>query len=285
MMIRDRVLVSCSGGRSSMFMAKQIRQLWCPTKRYRDMLVFIFANTGKEREETLVFLDRCDREWDLGLVWVEAVVHKDQRIGCTHRIVSFATASRKGEPFESVIQKYGIPNMNYLHCTRELKANAMRSYMQSIGWTDYVIAQGMRLDEPRRTKPKDGIIYPLVHIWPMTKPDINEWWRQQPFNLPLKEHQGNCDGCHKKSTTKLVRIAQENERTFDWWGLMEERYGVAGHNEDGTPRTFYRDHRSAKDIVAMSKLMTVPPLLWEEEDGGCSESCEPFAVEMQDGRS
>lgn len=243
-----------------------------------DELVFVFANTGKEREETLRFVQRCDQEWDLGTVWVEAMTHFEAGIACTHKIVDFAAASRKGEPFEAMIQKYGIPNMNYLHCTRELKANAMRSYMTSIGHNDYVIAQGMRADEPRRTKPKNRILYPLVTVWPTTKPEILDWWKKQSFDLGLQEHQGNCDGCHKKSTPKLVRIAQENAGTFDWWALMEERYGLAGHNVDGMPRTFYRGHRSAKDIVAMSKLLTLPPLPDAEEDAGCSESCEPEFV-------
>jgi hypothetical protein len=267
-----RVLGSFSGGRTSAKMAWHMKQEWSATRE----LVFVFANTGKEREETLRFVDRCDREWRLGIVWVEAVTHEERGIACTHRIVDYATASRNGEPFEAVIQKYGIPNMNYLHCTRELKANAIRSYLQSIGWTDYLIAQGMRIDEPKRIKPKDGIIYPLAHTWPTTKPEVLDWWEDQPFNLGLLEHQGNCDGCHKKNITKLVRIAQEDERTFDWWGEMEMSYPLNGHNVDGTPRTFYRGHRSAKDIVAMSKLMVLPPLPDQEADGGCSESCEAF---------
>jgi hypothetical protein len=57
---------------------------------------------------------------------------------------------------------------------------------------------------------------------------------------------------------------------------MEHQYGLAGHNEDGTPRTFFRGHRSASDIVEMSKLMTLPPIPDEDEDAGCSESCEAF---------
>lgn len=267
-----KLLVSTSGGRSSLFMAKRIRDEWSGVYD----LLFMFANTGKEREETLVFEDRCDREWKLGVVWVEAVTHPERGIACTHRVVSFETASRGGEPFEAMIQKYGIPNMNYLHCTRELKANAMQSYLRSIGWSNYLIAQGMRVDEPKRIKPKDGVIYPLAHTWPTTKPEIVDWWKEQSFDLGLNEHQGNCDACHKKSLPKLVRIAQENPRTFDWWGEMERKYGVAGHNVDGRSRTFFRGHRSATDIVEISRILTALPLTDEDSDAGCSESCEPF---------
>jgi hypothetical protein len=268
----QKLLVSFSGGRSSALMAALIKRFW--GSQYE--IVFIFANTGKEREETLIFVDSCDREWGLGVVCVEAVVH-DGRVGCMHRVVDFAKAYRVWEQFETVIQKYGIPNMNYLHCTRELKANPIRSYVQSIGWTEYITAQGMRVDEPKRIKPKDDVIYPLAHTWPTTKAQVLDWWKQMPFDLGLKDHQGNCDGCHKKNITKLVRIAQEAPHTFEWWGDMERKYGLAGHNVDGNPRTFYRGYRSAEDVLAMSKLLVLPPLPDEEEDAGCSESCEAFA--------
>lgn len=268
----QKILVSFSGGRSSALMAYLMLLHWSGDHD----LKFVFANTGKERTETLDFVDQCDRAWGLGIVWVEAVTNP-RRGACTHKVVTYETASRKGEPFEEVIAKYGIPNMNYLHCTRELKANAIRSYLASIGWTDYLCAQGIRVDEPRRLGKRPEVIYPLAHVWPTTKPEVIDWWTHRPFNLELKDHQGNCDGCHKKSLTKLVRIAQEDERIFDWWDQMEQQYPLAGHNEDGTPRTFYRGHRSAADIIAMSKFMVLPPLPDDEEDAGCSESCEAFA--------
>jgi len=36
-------------------------------------------------------------------------------------LVTFETASRNGEPFEEMIQKYGITNMQSPQCTRNLK--------------------------------------------------------------------------------------------------------------------------------------------------------------------
>lgn len=272
----SRILVSFSGGRSSAYMAWKIKQEW----KSCHELAFVFANTGKEREETLIFVDRCDREWGLGVVWVEAIAHADHGVASTHRIVNFNTASRNGEPFEDVIKIYGIPNVSYLHCTRELKANTIRSYIKSIGWEEYSKALGIRADEPKRLKYKKGVIYPLATEWRITKPEILDWWKDQLFDLGLKDHQGNCDGCYKKHIPKLVRIAQENECVFDWWGRMEKQYGLSGHNNDGTPRTFYRGHRTAGDIVEMSRFMTLPPLPDEDEDAGCSESCEPFQEEF-----
>ena len=55
-------LVVCfSGGRTSAFMARAL-QLRFEGKRD---LIFIFANTGKERVETLDFANECENRWKL----------------------------------------------------------------------------------------------------------------------------------------------------------------------------------------------------------------------------
>lgn len=255
-------------------------------REYSDRyeIIFGFANTGKEREETLEFIDKCDHEFDLNLIWLEAVVHLNKRRGCTHKIVSFENASRRGEPFESVIKKYGIPNKNYPHCTRELKLNPIRSYLTSIGWEtgSYDSAVGIRVDEPRRVRidaSKSNIVYPLVHWFPMTKEEINDWWDDQTFELSLQNHQGNCDACWKKSNKKLVQIAQETPAIFSWWGRMEQKYAFAGavhHGGIHTPRTFFRGGLNAAALVQIANNSVVGPLPHSDEDSGCSESCEPF---------
>src|SRR6266850_5528795 len=263
--MRHRLLVSFSGGRTSAFMAKRLKDYYAHVFE----MIFVFANTGQEREETLVFADRCDREWGLGLVWVEAVVHHSEKIGCTHRIVTFETASRHGEPFEEVIKKYGIPNKAYPHCTRELKLNPIRSYMESIGWQGASTAVGIRIDEPKRIR-KDaadnGIAYPLVNLFPTTKPQILDWFGEQPFDLELLDHQGNCTWCWKKSMRKHVRLVHESPEIFEFPARMEASYGLAGYNEDGTKRTFFREHRSTEDIISIAELLNPGRLEFQDED-------------------
>lgn len=270
---KKNLLVSVSGGRSSMYMANQIKNRnW----HLNFNIAYVFANTGKEREETLQFVERCDKEWGLEIIWVEAVVHTARR-GCTHKVVDFETASRHGEPFEEVIKKYGIPNQNYLHCTRELKANPIRSLTEMLGWDYFYTAQGIRVDEPKRIGNKSNVIYPLYDWFPATKGEVLDWWKDQPFDLGLEEHQGNCDACHKKSINKLVRIAKETPSAMMWWEDIGQRYANAGHNIDGNPRKFFRGQITAGDILNMALMMTLPPLPDPEEDAGCSESCEAFA--------
>jgi len=255
-------------------MAKKLKD------EYSDQfeMVFGFANTGQEDEKSLVFADRCDREWGLNLVWIEAVVHQG-RVGCTHKIVSFEAAARNGQPFEEVIKKYGIPNKAYPHCTRELKLNPIQSYMNSIGWGSAQKAVGIRVDEPKRIRKnaaEEGLIYPLVTMFPTTKPEILDWWKEQPFDLGLLDHQGNCTWCWKKSLKKHVMLYHENPDIYRFPASMEEMYGLAGHNIDGTKRTFFRENRSTQDIISIAQLLNPPRPQDQEEDAGCSESCEVF---------
>jgi hypothetical protein len=248
-------------------------------QRYSDRydFVVVFANTGEENEQTLEFVAECDARWGWNVVWLEADVHLGEKKGSTHRIVSFATAAREGEPFERVIQKYGIPNKAYPHCTRELKENPIRSYLRSIGWEagDHHIAIGIRSDEPDRRVRKPERVYPLLDWFPTTKIEINDWWEDQPFNLNLQEHQGNCKTCWKKSLNKLVRIATETPEAFEFNARMERQYGLHGHNVDGTPRVFFRGHMSTQDILRLRNT-PVPPVKDADENWGCSESCEAF---------
>jgi len=245
-------------------------------------MVAVFANTGQENEKTLAFVDRCSKEWCIPVTWVEAVVNKG-RVGCTHRIVTFENASRNGEPFEAVIQKYGIPNKAYPHCTRELKLNPIKSYLSSLGWDNYLSAVGIRSDEKRRIREDflfHRLVYPMSGEWPMmfptTKPFINDWWQDQPFRLGLEEHQGNCTWCWKKSLTKHSMIAQESPEVFEFPKRMEDQYGLNGHNLDGTKRVFFRGNTSTDNLIQITKQLTRRPLFDPDEDSGCSESCEAF---------
>jgi hypothetical protein len=211
-MERKKLLVSFSGGETSAFMAQW---LWNNRRDEYDM-IFVFANTGQENEETLDFVRKCGLHFMIPIVWVESKVFHDERKGTTFITTDFWRASRNGEPFEDVIKKYGIPNISTPHCTRELKQNPIRAYAKSIGWKDYYTAIGIRIDELGRVNTFKNFIYPLAQksFKPMTKPQINEWWESQPFRLQLKGYQGNCMTCWKKSDVKLYQIAKENQKAF-----------------------------------------------------------------------
>ena len=248
------LLVSFSGGETSGFMAQWLK------KHYIELgyenIVFVFANTGIENEQTLEFVDKCDNKFDLKLNWVEALVYQEERKSTGYSLTNFEYAKRKGEPFESIIKKYGIPNPATPHCTRELKQNPIKSFAKV--WfndEDYHTAIGIRRDETDRMNAeykKMGFIYPLINskMIPMTKPMINFYWKSMPFRLELKGYQGNCKTCWKKSDKKLFQIAKENPSAFDFMNEMELKYPIdpLGHN-----KTFFRYNRSAKEILEQSK--------------------------------
>lgn len=219
------LVVSFSGGRTSAYMAWRLLQV-VP----RDKLVFVFANTGKENEETLKFVHECDKRWGLGVVWIEAEVSKEKGVGTSYRVVDFETASRNGKPFWDMFEKYGLPNNMAPHCTRELKQAPIYKFVKDLFKDDpYQMAIGMRYDERKRINQrranKFNWVYPLTHWWPTAKIQVRDFWRQSEFDLGLEDYQGNCDLCFKKSRKKRLRIMQENPEKIEWWAKMEEACG------------------------------------------------------------
>jgi hypothetical protein len=251
----------------------------CYADKYE--LLFIFANTGEEHENTLRFVDQCDKAFDLNLVWVEADVFHRQRKSSGFKIVTFDTASRAGEPFENMIRKYGIPNRNYPHCTRELKLNPIYAYAASIGWKrgTFECAVGIRADEPGRVKKE---IYPLALWHPVDKQYINDWWSSQPFNLEIPERLGNCKWCWKKSDRKHFANIDDSPEIYEFPRRMERDYPDAGARKTNEVRVFFRHSRSTDQLFSARLSAEGFRVLHEDEDidGGCSESCEAFGSEQ-----
>ena len=65
----------------------------------------LFANTGCEHEKTLEFIHAFETNFNVPVVWLEAVVNPEKGVGTRHKVVDFQTAARNGEPYEAVIKK------------------------------------------------------------------------------------------------------------------------------------------------------------------------------------
>lgn len=304
------LLISWSGGETSAYMA---RRLLMTDANLYDQVIVAYANTGEENEETLEFITRCDVEFGFNTVWLEAIVSPVNGEGTRAKVVDFKSASRNGEPFEAVIAKYGIPNVQNPHCSRELKRKVILAYARSLSWTEYDTAIGIRADEFDRMSTdaiKDRIIYPLVN-WEIDKPFINRYWRDQPFRLQLKGYEGNCKWCWKKSLRKLGTIAQQTPEAFEFPARMEEKYEQfippsrlidpnslgSKFRETGEPIRFFRNNLAVADILTKAQDPSFVPatddrlnttsynqisLFSTDSDilldvsAGCSESCEAF---------
>ena len=240
----NKILISFSGGRTSAFMAKLIQE----HPIYKDyQKLFVYANTGKEAEATLEFIDKCDKEFNLNLIWVEAdVVHEKQK-GTQYNITNFKDAKRKGEPFTEVVKKYGLPSKLYRHCTRELKEIPISKYARDILGKDYITAIGIRADEKHRLGNDPKKVYPLAELG-IDEQIVRNFWDRQPFDLELKDYQGNCDLCFLKSVRKKLTIIKENPKVADWWLDLE-----VNNIEEGRPMLDVYRNLSMDDLINMAK--------------------------------
>ena len=193
----------------------------------------VFANTGKEDEATLKFVQACSDNWNVPIIWVE-YQHDEPNF----KIVNFETASRNGEPFEDLIRNGSrryLPNPMTRYCTVDLKIKAAQRYLFSIGWTNWDNLVGIRADESRRVakiraNPSNGNkgitrFMPLAEAG-VTKEMVSEFWKNQSFDLELPNmngvtYHGNCDLCYLKGGSQVLSLIAEKPERAIWWAKME----------------------------------------------------------------
>jgi 3'-phosphoadenosine 5'-phosphosulfate sulfotransferase (PAPS reductase)/FAD synthetase len=100
--IEGPALISFSGGRTSAFMLHEILRAY--DGQLPPDVVVAFANTGKEREETLRFVHECGSRWAVKVHWLE---WRDDP--ASFEVVGFNSASRDGEPFAEMIRQKAAP--------------------------------------------------------------------------------------------------------------------------------------------------------------------------------
>jgi hypothetical protein len=229
-------VVSFSGGRTSAFMLWHIVQ--AHGGRLPDDMLVVFANTGKERPETLRFVHECGTRWGVDIVWVEWRDTADgfERIG-------FNSASREGEPFERLIaKKQRLPNGRERWCTEYLKVrpiHAVARHMLGLEPGRYVEVIGLRDDEGLRVlkglaKAEETgrrVRYPLAKA-KVAKGDVLAFWRDRPFDLGLEPWEGNCTLCFLKGRAIRKRIIRDHPDCAAWWSGMEDGAGGRFDNRD-----------------------------------------------------
>ena len=229
--ITERALISFSGGRTSGYMLKHI--LDAHGGKLPDDIVVAFANTGKEREETLRFVHDCATHWNVRVRWLEYRCGVDR-----FEEVGFNSASRNGEPFAALIAKKNyLPNAVTRFCTSELKIRVMRDFAKgTLGWKNWTNVIGLRYDEGHRVlkslAANDSGKQPWRNLMPMsrakaTRRDVMAFWAEQPFDLRLKSYEGNCDLCFLKAKAKLQALMRENPGMAHWW-IQQEQNVVRG---------------------------------------------------------
>jgi 3'-phosphoadenosine 5'-phosphosulfate sulfotransferase (PAPS reductase)/FAD synthetase len=225
--IKEPTVISFSGGRTSAYM------LWKCLEAHNGKLppeaIVCFANTGKEEEATLKFVNDCAINWNVDIKWIE---FKDDKSGFC--LVDYKTASRNGEPFEALIRKRKfLPNPIARFCTVELKVRAIHKYLKSINIESAINMIGIRSDEQRRLiKVKNNDYgkqwekYAPLGLDGTTKQTVSNFWKLQTFDLELPNNNGvtmhgNCDLCFLKGGTQVQSLIEENPKRALWWAKME----------------------------------------------------------------
>lgn len=231
----DPCAVHISGGRSSGLMLYRILEAYDfdPPPE----IAFMFANTGRERDETLDFVAEMQTRWGARIVWIERDFTPD---GPGYRIVSHNSAARHGmrSPFDELIEKRKmLPNVVTRFCTTELKIRAAMAYVRSLGWKLWADVLGYRADERHRLlsaqkRAASGKDAPRYTLAPMvdaeiTRREVGTFWAGQPFDLGLdnvenKTPDGNCDGCFLKSAENLGGLYRNHPSRFGWWAGWEK---------------------------------------------------------------
>jgi 3'-phosphoadenosine 5'-phosphosulfate sulfotransferase (PAPS reductase)/FAD synthetase len=194
--------------------------------------IVCFANTGKEDEATLKFVQDCSEHWNVPIIWLEYTDTEETKD--RWRQVNFETASRDGEPFEALIRKRNyLPNPVSRFCTVELKVRTIHRYLKHSGWTEWQSMLGIRADEQRRLAKIGNQDYgkheeklaPLGRMG-VTKEIVGDFWRKQPFDLALPNingvtYHGNCDLCFLKGASQTLSLIAEKPERAIWWAKME----------------------------------------------------------------
>ncbi len=262
-------VANVSGGRSSAFMLERL--LDAHGGELPPRCEAIFANTGKERAETLDFVAALTERWGVPITWLEYAYVKGGKPARQYRIVSRETASLDGEPFSAMLDaERWMPSTakGGRVCTAELKVGVIDRYL----WQTRKLTRrqtrkliGFRADEPHRWKPAlyeaCEVAYPMVDAG-VTAGDVAAFWGGQAFDLGIDSSRGNCDLCYLKARPNLVATIRDEPSRADWWMDAERRSG----------RTF----RIGESFEALKAAALAPNDTGEISGGDVGDADEPL---------
>lgn len=302
-LITGPALISFSGGRTSAYMLRQI--LDAHGGKLPQNVVVAFANTGKERPETLRFVHEVGTRWGVQIEWLEWRATPSQaegRAGLKRWLaedagrsslvnaagferVGYNSASQNGEPFAALIaMKQYTPNALARFCTEELKVLTIERFLTArvpnggCEWTSWKNVVGLRADETKRVHRRwaaEGDLkwkgayrseFPLYSAG-VTRSHVDEFWAEQPFDLGIPSGDSNCDGCFLKSDKRLMWTERTRPGTLAWWAYGE----VLGKGQFVTEYSM----QSLIDRVGREPLL---PGLTDDDDRDveCGSACEPM---------
>jgi hypothetical protein len=235
-LIHGPAQVNFSGGETSAYMLWQMVQ--AHGGQLPDDVFVCFANTGKERPETLRFVHDCATHWGVRIRWLE-FTSRYRKVGAAGRVqeVGYNSAARNGEPLALLIEqkKTLFSTMRGRMCTEFCKVQPLHDFMELQGYKrgQYTEVIGFRADErdrvfelPRRPRNVDRrFVFPLAEAG-QRKADVTDFWAGQPFRLQLRKGTGNCDHCPFLGNKQRIARARLDPDGLDWWGDLEVERGM-----------------------------------------------------------
>lgn len=263
------ILITVSGGRSSAMMARHIQT----SEKYKNYnKLYVFCNTGMERQETIDFLKNIENNWGIDLIKIEGVYSDEFGKGVDYKIVDWDTLDMNCDTFEKMIAHKnkgifnGLPNQDAPYCSENLKTTPARKLANYIfGNNNYITSIGFRKEDmPKRIswaeiKEDKNKIFPLITDFqnPISQFDLNDWWKNQDFKLEIHGKYGNCELCWKKSKSNLIdNIKYGSKYSIEFWKKMEDKY----------KSTSFRGNISINDLVRLSKEPVTGNLFDEQSE-------------------
>lgn len=266
-------IVSFSGGRTSAYLCSLVK------KADKDAL-FVFMDTGAEHPKTYEFVKKVNRWLDLNLICIQAVISPVLGEGVRHRVVDIDSLKTDLKVFRDYVIKNGNPVAVGATCSDRMKAQTFKDWKRNNIDSECITWLGMRADEPRRLKQKDGIRY-LAEISDFDKQDVLDFWDDQDFDLEIDEHLGNCVFCVKKSAGKIALAARDEPILYQQFkDLIYSDDVRVMPNRKSPSNAMYRDYMSLDGIVESfadkSRQEIADNLRFTKkyDTGSCSESCE-----------
>ncbi len=250
---------------------------------------YVFMDTGAEHPKTYEFIRNVVKCFNIDLICLKPVTHFKIGVGNTYEIIPLTDIGKDLQSWKDMLKKYGTPyNPGGAFCTDRMKTTPYLKYCNDIfGKGGYVSWLGIRQDEPKRLKSRQGFDY-LASISDFDKEDVLSWWQNQLFDLEITEHLGNCVFCIKKGVNKVALAAKDEPELADKFMQILESKNVREVECRKSPTLeMYRGRMSLRQVIASYEDIDRDELFnslrssKRFDSGSCSESCEVFNDDYQ----
>ncbi|QHJ79794.1 MAG: hypothetical protein [Caudoviricetes sp.] len=267
-------VISFSGGRTSAYMTLEVLKM-------HPQAEVIFMDTGAEHPKTYEFIRNFSHHFGVNITCLRVVPNAVMRKASAYEQLTVDDIGPDLEPWRRMLRKYGHPYVGGAFCTDRMKTVPFTKYCdEKYGKGGYERWLGIRADEPNRLGNRGKGFHYLSDISDFEKQDVIDWWSEQPFDLGIQEHLGNCVFCIKKSLQKVALAAKDEPKlAAQFWQMIQDEDKKDDH-------IMYRYNNSLGDVIALfadverDELASRMRSMRQYDTGSCSESCEAFSNEL-----